>query len=90
MSGQLGGGFTLGKIRKRMGKESWAGATLVSVSVRQGVATFVGVVAASAQRDALRALAEAVPGIRRIDDTKLIVDKAATALMHSLPLPIRR
>lgn len=80
----------LGEIRKRMGKESWAGATLVSVSVRKGVATFAGIVASTAQRDALRALAEAVPGIRHIDDSKLAIDKAATALMHALPLPIRR
>jgi len=78
----------VGEIRKRMGKESWAGATLVSVSVRKGVATFAGIVASSAQHDALRALAEGVPGIRHVDDSKLTVDKAATALIHALPIAI--
>jgi CBS domain-containing protein len=80
----------VGLIRTRMGKESWADATLVSVSVRKGVATFAGIVASTAQRDALRALAEAVPGIRHVAVSKLAVDKAATALMHALPLRIGR
>ncbi len=78
----------VGEIRKRMGKEAWAGATLVSVSVHKGVAIFSGVVASIAQRDALRALAEAIPGIRHVDVSKLGIDKAATALMHALPLRI--
>jgi CBS domain-containing protein len=80
----------LGEIRKRMGKESWAGATLVSLTVREGIAKFAGIVASVAQRDALRAMAEAVPGIRRVDDSELHVDKAATALMHAIPIPLGR
>jgi len=35
----------LGEIRKRMGKESWAGATLVSLTVRGGIVKFAGIVA---------------------------------------------
>lgn len=77
----------LDAIRKAMGQESWAGATLVSVTVNAGVARFSGIVATAAQRDALRALAENVPGIRHADLAALKVDKSATALMHSMRLP---
>jgi CBS-domain-containing membrane protein len=80
----------LGEIRKRMTKESWAGTTLASVTVRGGVAKFAGIVASIAQRDALRAMAENVAGVRHVDVEELHVDKAATSLMHSLPLPLKR
>jgi CBS domain-containing protein len=66
----------LDAIRKAMGKESWAGATLVSVTVNAGVARFSGIVATGAQRDALRALAENVPGIRHADLAALKVNKS--------------
>lgn len=77
----------LDAIRKQMGKENWAGATLVSVTVHAGVARLSGIVATVAQRDALRALAANVPGIRHVELGALKIDKAATALMHSLRLP---
>jgi osmotically-inducible protein OsmY len=59
---------------------------MVSVSVSKGIASLSGVVSSTAQRDAVRAIAEETDGVRRADMRALRVDRDAIALMHSLPL----
>jgi osmotically-inducible protein OsmY len=73
-------------IRKRIAREPWIGSTMVSVSVSKGIASLSGVVSSTAQRDAVRAIAEETDGVRRADMRALRVDRDAIALMHSLPL----
>ncbi|MBL8806460.1 MAG: CBS domain-containing protein [Rhodospirillales bacterium] len=76
------------EIRRRIGREPWIGSTMVSVSVAKGIAAFSGIVSSVAQRDALRAIAEDVEGVRRADLGQLRVDKRAIALTHAIPIPM--
>lgn len=76
------------EIRRRIAREPWIGSTMVSVSVSKGVAEISGIVSSLAQRDALRAMAEEIEGIRRVDLGQLRVDKRAIALTHAVPIPM--
>jgi CBS domain-containing protein len=55
-------------INERMRRAKWLDSSLVSVSVKDGVAELTGLVASHDQRRALRVLVEDTPGVVRVDD----------------------
>jgi CBS domain-containing protein len=63
-------------INERMRHAKWLDSSLVSVSVKDGVAELTGLVASIDQRRALRVLVEDTPGVIRVDD-KMHVKPAA-------------
>jgi CBS domain-containing protein len=63
-------------INERMQQVKWLDSSLVSVSVKDGVAELTGLAASTDQRRALRVLVEDTPGVVRVDD-KMHVKPAA-------------
>jgi CBS domain-containing protein len=55
-------------INERMRRARWLDSSLVSVSVKDGVAELTGLAASTDQRRALRVLVEDTPGVVRVDD----------------------
>jgi CBS domain-containing protein len=55
-------------INERMQQVKWLDSSLVSVSVKDGVAELTGLAASTDQRRALRVLVEDTPGVVRVDD----------------------
>ena len=75
-------------IRKRIARQPWIETIMVSVASARGTVSLSGIVASIAQRDALRALAEEVDGVRKVDLKGLVVDRRAIALKHSPVTPM--
>lgn len=61
-------GAILDDIEARMREAKWTPGRMVSVVVDCGVVHFHGYTESGAQRDALRVLAKAVPGVKGVDD----------------------
>lgn len=55
-------------VRERMRKESWLDASLMTVSAKDGVVELIGLAASEEQRRAVKVLAEATPGVKRVEE----------------------
>ncbi|MCW5751280.1 MAG: CBS domain-containing protein [Alphaproteobacteria bacterium] len=66
--GKIGDAEIRAELEKRMARESWVGGMFLQTSVQDGVVEFSGLISAVEKRDALRALAEAVPGVSKVVD----------------------
>ena len=64
-------------VTAEMNAQAWAPIGSVGVDVDDGVVTFVGGIADSRQRDALRAIAENVAGVKAVDDHLLQCERPA-------------
>jgi CBS domain-containing protein len=56
------------RILRDLAKQHWGYEADVDVTVRNGVADLWGIVSEMAQRDALRALVESTPGVKRVEN----------------------
>ncbi|WP_270938715.1 CBS domain-containing protein [Falsiroseomonas oryzae] len=56
------------ELLRAMEREPWVDTTFIGVDVHDGVAAFHGFIGTPAVRQALRVLAENVPGVRRVED----------------------
>ena len=67
------------EIWARIKAESWLSSSLVNVSVKEGNVELYGGVTTDAQRQALRALVEAVPGVVRVENNVTLLPKVVAA-----------
>ncbi|MGE0697574.1 MAG: CBS domain-containing protein [Hyphomicrobiaceae bacterium] len=67
-AGATGADGVLDAIKLRMQRESWLDASLINMSVENGVVELTGLAASPDQRRALRLLVEDTPGVARVQD----------------------
>jgi CBS-domain-containing membrane protein len=67
------------EIWARIKSESWLSSSLVNVSVKDGNVELYGGVTSDAQRQALRALVESVPGVLRVENNVALLPKVVAA-----------
>lgn len=60
------------ELERRMSGESWIGGMFLQTSVQDGIVEFSGLLSVAEKRHALRALAEAVPGVSKVVDNTRI------------------
>lgn len=70
--GSIGDVAIRAELERRMSGESWIGGMFLQTSVQDGVVEFSGLLSVAEKRHALRALAEAVPGVRKVVDNTRI------------------
>jgi CBS domain-containing protein len=64
-------------IRTALLEQAWPSAGAINFTVRNGVASFWGTVDSDAERNASRVLCENVPGVRAVEDHRVLVDYPA-------------
>jgi CBS domain-containing protein len=67
------------EIWARIKSESWLSSSLVNLSVKDGNVELYGGVTSDAQRQALRALVESVPGVLRVENNIALLPKLVAA-----------
>lgn len=67
-------------LRGEMRKQPWLNTAYICVVVENGIVEFSGLIDSEDQRRALRVLAQAVPGVRKVSDHLFIVPSAVTAV----------
>ncbi|MGO4872356.1 MAG: BON domain-containing protein [Roseiarcus sp.] len=70
-------------ISARLGAEGGAHHALVSISVHDGVVEFRGTTPSEHHREALRAAAQGVPGVKAVHDHLIWMDEATGVFMPS-------
>jgi osmotically-inducible protein OsmY len=62
------------KILAGMDKEKWAPRASVDVAVHDGVVTFSGAIFDDRLREALKVMAENIPGVKRVQDRIALIE----------------
>jgi CBS domain-containing protein len=67
------------RIQEALTKEPWASVGNINVTVDDGVVTFWGFAGSDEERQASRVLAENVPGVKRVDDRRILRSQVISA-----------
>jgi len=78
------------KIMAELNKQEWAPRSLVNVIVRDGVAELWGTILSEKERDAVRVVAENVPGIASVQDHMVWVEPISGMIFPSPADPDQR
>jgi CBS domain-containing protein len=70
-------------ILRELNSETWAPVATIDAIVRQGVVTLSGFVLDERQREAVKVLAENVPGVKAVHDDLVWIDPSSGATMKS-------
>lgn len=74
-------------ILRELGRQHWVPHELVDVSVQNGTVQLRGLVTSEQQREALRVLAENIPGVKRVVDEMIWVEPYTGMLVDSGSAP---